>query len=283
MRLQKNKSLKEFTSFKIGGKAKYFADPTTFNEMKDLFKFAKKNKLKIFILGKGSNIVFDDRGFSGLVIYNNINFLKISKTNIYVGAGYNFAHLGIKTALKNLSGLEFASGVPGSVGGAIYMNASAFSQAISDTIVSVVYLTEDGILLNLKKDQLDLQYRSSIFQKMKGVILSAKFSLHIDTSARKKQLELLHKKMKNQPLNENNAGCIFKNPENMSAKKLIDECGLKNYKIGGAIVSNIHANFIINENGASSKDVIELISYIKEVVKKKKNIELFQEVKIIQP
>ena len=118
---------------------------------------------------------------------------------------------------------------------------------------------------------------------MKGVILSAKLSLYSDTNARKKQLELLHKKMQNQPLNENNAGCIFKNPENMSAKKLIDECGLTNYKIGRATVSNIHANFIINENEASSKDVIELISHIKEVVKKKKNIELFQEVKIIQP
>lgn len=281
MKIEKNKSLKEFTTFKIGGKARYFFEAKTFDNMKNIYLFAKKNNLKTFILGKGSNIIFDDRGYSGIVIYNNISFLTFSKRYIYVGAGYSFRSLGVKSAYKNLTGLEFAAGVPGTLGGAIYMNASAFGQTISDTIEHVVILTEDGKIKTLKKDQLEFGYRTSFFQKSKAIILSAKFSLKKNDNARDKQIELLCKKRKNQPLNEKNAGCIFKNPKDMSAKKIIAECGLKNYQIGGAKISNLHANFIINENDASSKDVLDLISYIKRAVKKKANIDLLEEVKFI--
>jgi len=283
MKIQKNKSLKEFTTFKIGGRARYFALAKTFDEIKEALIFAKNNALKTFIMGKGSNILFDDRGFLGLVIYNNISFLRMSKTNIYVGAGYSFPYLGIQSARNNLSGLEFAAGVPGSVGGAIYMNASAYDQAVADTIEHVVYLGEDGKVSILKKDFLELDYRSSLFQRQKGIILAAKFSLKVCNNALKKQKETLHKKMKNQPLNEKNAGCIFKNPKGFSARMLIEQCGLKKCQIGGAKVSDLHANFIINENEASSKDVMYIISHIKKVVKKKTNITLQEEVRIISP
>jgi UDP-N-acetylmuramate dehydrogenase len=283
MKVQKNRSLKEFTTFKIGGRAKYFIEAKTFDDVKQGFLFAKENNLKIFILGKGSNILFDDKGFLGLVIYNNINFLRISKTNVYVGAGYSFPALGVKTANNNLSGLEFAAGVPGSVGGAIFMNASTYFQAVSDAIKSIVYLSLDGEIKTLKKEECNFEYRNSVFQKMKGAILSSVFSLKKDKNARNRQLEILHKKLKNQPMNEKNVGCIFKNPKNTSAKILIDECSLKNYKIGGAIISHVHPNFIINEKTATSKDVLDLISYVKKVVKKKKNINLIEEVKIIAP
>lgn len=283
MKIQKNKSLKKFTTFKIGGKAKFFLEVTTFDEMRSAFLFAKKKGLKIFILGKGSNILFDDKGFSGLVIYNNISFLRISKNSVYVGAGYSFPNLGIKTSHMCLSGLEFAAGVPGSAGGAIYMNASSYGQAISDTIKSVVYLSLDGKIKILNLDELKFDYRFSIFQKKKGAILSAKFLLKRDKNAKQRQLKILRDKRKIQPLNEKNAGCIFKNPKNISAKKIIDECFLKNFKIGGARISNIHANFIINEKKASSKDILDLIIHIKKVIKKKKNINLIEEVKIISP
>ncbi|KKL56465.1 MAG: UDP-N-acetylenolpyruvoylglucosamine reductase [Candidatus Anoxychlamydiales bacterium] len=283
MEVQKNRSLKEFTTFKIGGRAKYFIEARTFDEMKQGFLFAKENNLKTFILGKGSNILFDDKGFSGLVIYNNINFLRIFQNNVYVGAGYSFPALGVKTANNNLSGLEFAAGVPGSLGGAIYMNASSYSQAVSDAIKNIVYLTFDGEIITLKKEECSFAYRNSIFQKMKGAILSSVFSLKKDNNAKKRQLEILQKKLKNQPMNEKNVGCIFKNPKNTSAKILIDECSLINYKIGEAIISEVHPNFIINENKATSKDVLKLISHIKKVVKKKKNITLIEEVKVISP
>ncbi len=283
MKILQNKSLKDLTTFKIGGNAKYFSAPKTFDEMKEVWIYAKQNNLKTFILGRGSNILFDDVGFWGIVIYNDINFLRISKTNIYVGAGYSFPSLGIQSAYNNLSGLEYAVGVPGSVGGAVYMNASAFDQAVSDTIHSVTYLDEMGKIIILKKDQIELNYRSSIFQKRKGVILSCSFKLNKDVHAKDKQIEILKKKRKTQPSNERNAGCIFKNPKGFSAGKLIEECNLKNYRVGGAKVSDLHANFIINEKDASSKDVLNLISYIKEVVKSKKNILLEEEIKIISP
>lgn len=283
MNLQKNKLLKEYSTFKIGGKAKYFIEAKTFDEFKKAFLFAKENNLKTFVLGKGSNVLFDDRGFFGLVIYNNINFLRISKTNVFVGAGFSFPSLGVQTASKNLSGLEFAIGVPGSVGGAIFMNASSYFQAVSDTIISVVYLSSDGEIKILRKDECSFEYRNSIFQKMNGAILSCIFSLKKDENAKERQIEILQKKTKNQPMNEKNAGCIFKNPKNTSAKKLIEECHLKNYKIGGACISDVHPNFIINEKKATSEDVLDLISHIKTIVKKKKNINLIEEVKIISP
>ena len=281
MKLEKNKSLKSLTTFKIGGKAKFFFAPKTFDETKTAFLFAKKNNLKTFVLGKGSNILLDDRGFSGVVIYNNLNHFRIFKSQIYVGAGFSFPKLGVLSAKNDLSGLEFAAGVPGSVGGAIYMNASAYGQAVSDTLISVQYLNEAGIVESLKKNEAGFAYRTSCFQKNNGIILSASFALKKDTLAKDKQMETLQKKRKNQPLNEKNAGCVFKNPKNGSARKLIEECNLKDHQLGGAKISSQHTNFIINEKNATSEDILKLISYIKDVVKRKKNILLKEEVKYI--
>lgn len=283
MRILQNKALKDLTTFKIGGIAEYFCAPTTFNEMIQAWQYAKQNKIKIFVLGKGSNILFDDKGFWGLVVHNNIEFLRIFKNNVYVGAGYSFASLGVQSVHNNLSGLEFAASIPGSVGGAVYMNASAFGQAVSDTIERVSWLDEEGKILILKKNQMEFAYRDSVFQKRKGIILSCVFALEKDEKSREKQLEIVKKKRKTQPIIANSAGCVFKNPENLAAGKLIEECNLKNYRIGGAKVSELHANFIINEKNASSKDVLNLISFIKKVVKEKKNILLEEEIKIIKP
>jgi len=283
MDLIKNKLLKDLTTFKIGGAAKYFYIAQTFEQMKQIVKYAKEKNLKVFILGRGSNVLINDLGFFGLVIQNNISFLKKSKTNLYAGAGYSFAHLGLLSAKCNLSGLEFALGIPGSVGGAIYMNASSYNQSVSDALEKVVFLNNKNEIQIFKKSECKFGYRSSVFQKNKGIILCAKFGLKKDNYARKNQIELFQKKLKTQPLNEKNAGCIFKNPKNYSARKLIEECGLKNFKIGEAKVSDLHANFIINENNASSKDVLKLISHIKKVVKKKKNITLKTEIKILEP
>ncbi|MBN2478751.1 MAG: UDP-N-acetylmuramate dehydrogenase [Parachlamydiales bacterium] len=281
MEIKKNISLKNYTTFKIGGYAKFFAAVKSIEDATQAYLFAKKNMLKTFVLGKGSNILFDDSGFSGLVIYNDIDFLDINENSVNVGAGFSFIRLGLVTASKNLSGLEFAAGVPGSVGGAVFMNASTYDQKISNTIEEVTYLDEDGNIYIYKKDEMDFKYRHSIFQKKKGIIISAKFLLTSDENAKQRQLEIVTKKRSNQPMNERNAGCIFKNPENISAKILISECGLVNYKIGKAKVSEKHPNFIINENDASSKDVLLLISHIKKTVFDKTKIKLQEEVRYI--
>ncbi|MFA6118701.1 MAG: UDP-N-acetylmuramate dehydrogenase [Parachlamydiales bacterium] len=278
----KNRTLKELTTFKIGGCAKYFFAPQTFDEMKEALKFANESNLKFFILGKGSNILFDDDGFNGIVIQNNISFFKISKNNVFVGGGYSFPNLGLKTASLNLSGLEFALGIPGSVGGAVYMNASSFDRSVSDVLKKVVVLDEFGKVQVIDKKNIEFAYRFSSFQKTRSVILSAQFELQNDNNVKEKQSEMLQKKIRTQPMNEKNAGCVFKNPKGYSAGRLIEECGLKNYSVGGARVSSLHANFIINANNATAQDVIKLISDIKGVVKKEKNILLEEEIKIIK-
>ena len=281
MKIQKNKSLKELTTFKIGGIAKYYVCIKHYDELKEALKFAKKNNLKVFILGKGSNILFDSKGFFGIVIHINLDFLKKVKNHLIVGAGYSFPLLGYITAKNNFSGLEFAKGVPGSLGGAIYMNASAFNQSVSDSLLSVQYLDENENVITLKKENCDFEYRNSIFQKNKGIILSARFLLKENKNALNIQKEIMEKKLANQPLNERNAGCIFKNPKNNSARKVIENCSLIDFKIGGAKVSLKHANFIINEKDATSEDVLDLIKYIKKIVFEKTNIQLKEEVKYI--
>ena len=281
MKIYKDVLLKEYTTFKIGGRSSYFADCSSLNNLKKALKFANDKKIEFFVLGKGSNIIFSDEGFNGLVVFNNINFLKINQTELHVGAGFDFMKLGLITAELDLGGLEFAAGVPGSLGGAVFMNASAFAQQVSDFMTEVEYLTENGEKLILKKEDCKFSYRNSFFQETKGVIVSAKFKLIKNKNAKEKQNELVSIKRKNQPMNEKNAGCIFKNPINHKAKDLISECGLKNFQFGGAKISDLHANFIINESDATAKDVLDLIEHIKKIVFEKKNIELEQEVKVI--
>jgi len=280
--LLKDKQLKNLTTFKIGGKAKYYFLVESKEDAIYAFKFAKKNKIKKFILGNGSNILFDDRGFSGLVIHNKINFLKIDQGYVYVGAGFFLSSLSKKTSGINLSGLEFGYSIPASVGGAVYMNASSFGQTISDTLVSIDYLTSLGKIITIDKKDIKFGYRYSGFQKKRGMILACKFKLNLDKNAKINKEKFFQKKCLCQPLETKNAGCIFKNPNNLSAWQLIEKCGFKNYAIGGAKISAIHSNFIINQNNATSKNVKDLIKLVKQKVKKQENILLKEEIKIIE-
>lgn len=281
MKLKTNKSLKELTTFKIGGKSNFFLAPKNFNEMKQAYQFAKEKELKKIIIGNGSNILIKDDFFEGLTILNKINFLKIIKTDVYVGAGYSLMKLAKISSEKSLSGLEFGFGIPGSIGGAIYMNASSYDESISNCLIKVKYLDESGKIKTLKKEDIDFGYRFSSFQNFNGIILSCHFKLKYDKNAKTNLKFFFEKKRSSQPLDKFTAGCIFKNPKNLFAAKLIDESGLKNYKIGQAKISSIHANFIENEGGASFNDVIKLIKHVKNKVKTKKNILLEEEIKIL--
>lgn len=276
-----HRNLSEFSTFGIGGPIRYFAEVKTPQEMSTGLLFAKENSLPFFVLGKGSNCLFDDRGYSGVVLLNKIDFCEWKEANVNVGAGYSFSYLGVQSARIGLSGLEFASGIPASVGGAIFMNAGANGQETCDSLVSVRFMKADGTMQDYTKAELDFSYRYSTFQSLTGAIISATFEFTSAATTRQKQLEIIDYRVKTQPTKSQSIGCIFRNPEGFSAGRLIQESGLKGYRVGGAKVSEIHANFIVNDKQARSKDVHELIKEVQSRVYEKTGILLQPEVRVI--
>ena len=276
-----NRTLSEFSTFGIGGPIRYFAEVKTFDEMAYGILFAKAQSLPFFILGKGSNCLFDDRGFSGVVLLNRIDFCEWGDASVYVGSGYSFSYLGMQSARLQLSGLEFASGIPASVGGAIFMNAGANGKETCEALQSVTFINDEGCVKKYEKHEMTFAYRSSIFQSMQGAIVAATFAFTPNQIARQKQLEIVDYRIKTQPLKDKSIGCIFRNPPTISAGYLIQESGLKGMKVGGAKVSEIHANFIVNEKNATSKDVLELMKEVQEKVYQKTGVHLEPEVWVI--
>jgi UDP-N-acetylmuramate dehydrogenase len=274
--------LKELTTFGIGGPADYFIEVYDLSQMQAVLLFCKQERLPYFILGKGSNVLFDDRGFAGVVIANRIHFLnKPSEETWHVGGGYSFSLLGTKTARQGWAGLEFASGIPGSVGGAIFMNAGANGNETCETLVSVDYVTSEGELVCLSKQTLQFGNRFSSFQQREGAIVGATFRLVKSSFARQKQLNIIQYRKKTQPYDAMSAGCVFRNPSSTHAGALIDKSGLKGRTVGGAQVSSLHANFIINTGSASSKDILSLMDLIYQEVKIRTGFELEHEVRLV--
>lgn len=279
---KQNVSLKEYSTFGIGGHAEWFAEAHTAEEMGAALRHCRTESLQFFILGKGSNCLFDDRGFKGMVILNKISHYEMSERGLFTaGAGYSFSRLGTLSAKNGWSGLEFASGIPGSVGGAVFMNAGANGNETCESLQTVLFMSKEGEVQSYRKEELRFAYRTSSFHEMEGAILSAAFQLTPSREARGRQLDIISYRKKTQPLTEKSAGCIFQNPPGKSAGALIDACLLKGVKVGGAKVSEKHANFIINEANASSQEVLELISLIKENVKKETGVDLQSEVRYI--
>ncbi|PCI92413.1 UDP-N-acetylenolpyruvoylglucosamine reductase [Candidatus Aerophobetes bacterium] len=279
--IKKNVSLKKYSTFGIGGFATYFSEAKTIDDLLFSLKYAKEHKLRVFVLGKGSNVLFDDRGYNGLVILNKLQTIKYEDMLVTASAGYSFALLGIQTARKNLSGLEFASGIPGSVGGAIFMNAGASGSDVSKVLKKATYIDTELNIRTLANEQLDFSYRTSIFQKKGFVIISGCFSLCVSETARSKQKGDLKRRFDSQPYKEKSAGCAFRNPQAASAGFLIENSGLKGKSVGGAFVSEKHANFIVNKGGATSSDVLQLIENVKSEILLRHNIELECEVRYI--
>jgi UDP-N-acetylmuramate dehydrogenase len=278
-----NKDLKELCTLGIGGPARYFIEVKTIDQMHEAIHFSREQKLPFFILGKGSNCLFDDRGYQGVVIQNKIDFMKETEPGVFhVGAGYSFSLLGVQTARKGWSGLEFASGIPCTVGGAVFMNAGANGMETFQTLTSVDFISDDGIISNIKKEELIFSYRHSSFQQMKGAILGATFTLNKVEGAREKQLTIIAYRTKTQPYGSKSAGCIFRNPEGAHAGALIEKCGLKGQSVGGAQVSEMHANFLINKESAKSTDMLKLIEKIRTEVKEQTGFELESEVRYIK-
>ncbi|HEV3269548.1 MAG TPA: UDP-N-acetylmuramate dehydrogenase [Candidatus Rhabdochlamydia sp.] len=275
---QSGKLLKDYTTIQIGGPAHEFIAVDSIEGMQEVLHDCFVCNRDFFILGKGSNCLFHDDGFKGLVILNKISFCSFEQEIVSVGAGYSFSYLGTQTAKKGLSGLEFASGIPGSVGGAIYMNAGASSSETADCLHEVTFVGQGGEIEILSRDQIDFSYRFSSFQNRRGAIVAASFKLTKTEDAKKKQLDLIDYRIKTQPYKDLSAGCIFRNPHKSSAGALIEKCGLKGVCVGDAEVSLIHANFIINKKEATASQVCALIRLIQQTVKKKEGVDLKMEI-----
>ena len=272
-----NEPMNKHTSFKTGGPADIFVTPETKEEIIKLLKL-DVNKT---IVGNGSNILVKDGGIRGLVIKINTNNLKIEDDCIYADAGCSLARLS-KIAMENsLSGLEFACGIPGTLGGAIYMNAGAYGGEMKDIVVETEALDKMGQLHIIKEHEFG--YRSSCFQNNDLIIISSKLQLqHGDMNVIKEKMdENMSARKQKQPIDKPNAGSTFKRPKDNFAAKLIQDAGLKGYSIGDAQVSDLHAGFIINKGNATSKDILALMKYIREKVNAEYGVMLEPEIKII--
>jgi UDP-N-acetylmuramate dehydrogenase len=281
MQFATGKLLKDFSTFGIGGPAKALAEAKTIEQMQELLAYCKMHAMPYLVIGKGSNALFDDRGFDGLVIVNKIAFCSFEGNRVCAGAGYSFALLGVQTARRGLAGLEFASGIPGTVGGAVYMNAGASGGQTADVIDEVTYITDAGEKQVFAAKHLSFSYRTSPFQGRRGAIVAATFALTSSCDARTKQLELVEYRTRTQPYGEMSCGCVFRNPEGHSAGRLIEQAGLKDLQEGGAKVSPLHANFIVNAGGATAADVLRLAEKVKRCVMEKTGIPLEMELCVL--
>jgi len=283
--MQRNILLKNFTSFKIGGPAKYFLIGKNKKEILKVVIFANKIKLPLFILGSGSNLLVSDKGFNGFVLKLENKKIKIKKNKIFAESGILLSTILTKTIKNNFSGFEWAAGIPGTLGGAIYGNAGLPKESINKVIeeVEVVDL-KDGKIRNLNNTDCKFGYRTSVFKENKNlVILSAvlRFKKGDRKEIKNKIKEIILQRKEKQPLNFYSAGSVFKNPKNYSAGYLIDKCGLKGKQIGKVKISEKHANFILNIGNGTAKDVKKLINLVKNKVKNKFKIILEEEIQFL--
>lgn len=277
----KEKPLCELSTLGIGGPARFYAEAKSEEDLQQMLAFCHEKALPFFILGKGSNSLFDDRGFNGLVIANKIDTLEQKGNEFVAGAGYSFARLGSQTARLGFSGLEFAAGIPATVGGAIFMNAGANGKETCEPLQTTIFINDKGEKKIIKKQELEFGYRTSSFQKMKGAIVSGTFLLEPSSNAKEIQKKIVDYRLKTQPYKDKSAGCAFRNPPGSVAGRLIEECGWKGKGIGGAAVSTRHANFIINKSQATSADILNLVKEVKEKVLKEKGILLEEEIRYV--
>lgn len=278
-----NEPMSKHTSFKTGGNARFFVKAYSVNEIKDVLKIVKENKIPLFILGNGTNLLVKDEGFDGIVLQIKLDNIKIEDNIVTVDAGVKNAVFANKVLEKSLTGFEFASGIPGTIGGAIKMNAGAYGNEMKDIVQEVTYIDFDGNINTISNKQCEFEYRNSIFFKLNCVILQTKLKLEYGNKKeiQNKIKELVIQRKEKQPLEYPNAGSTFKRGTDFITAKIIDECGLKGYSIGGAEVSQKHAGFIINKNNATSKDILDLIKYVQSIVKEKTGKEIKLEIEVI--
>lgn len=279
-----NADLKKYTTYKVGGKADYLVLPYDIEALIKLLKYLDHNNIKHKVIGNGSNLIFLGDYNGVLIKLDKLNNIEINDEYIKAGAGASLICLALKCSKLGLTGMEFATGIPGTVGGAVYMNAGAYNESMSDIIESVKVLDDNYNIKELTNHDLMFNYRDSLLQHKKYICLEVSIKLNkgdIDSI-----LELIEKRkqkrIETQPLEYPSAGSVFRNPEGESAWKLVEGIGYKGKSIGGAKVSEKHANFIINAGNADGKDIKELIDEIKKEVKIKYNIDLKAEQEFVE-
>lgn len=276
-----NEPMSRHTTFKIGGNAEAFVSVKNEEELLFAVDEAKRQGVPYYIIGKGSDLLVSDNGIKGAVIcLQQMRGIDISGNTVTVMSGQSMQFLCAELQKRGLSGLEFAYGIPGTVGGAVYMNAGAYGGEIKDCIISARYLDKSGEIKSIDKDNMCLSYRKSIFQENGGIIISATFKLENGEpeSILAKMEDYLLRRKEKQPLNFPSAGSVFRRPEGNFAGTLIEKSGLKGARFGGAQVSNKHAGFIVNTGGATSEDVRNLIKKIQEKVFEDSGVNLETEV-----
>ena len=282
-----NIPMKNYTSFKIGGPAEYFVQIKNAEELQEALKIHQQTKEPLTIIGNGSNLLVNDNGIKGIVLQINIKKLEIQEEKdsikVIVGSGNKLGELAQKLAQKEIAGFEFASGIPGTIGGAIRMNAGAHGTEMKDIVQTITYVDKMGKIHKMTAEQAKFQYRKSIFAEKDYIIIEAELKLQ---KGKKKEIqetmqEYAKYRKEKQPLEYPSAGSTFKRGEDFITAQLIDECGLKGYQIGGAQISEKHAGFIINKGNATAEDVLKLIEYTKEQVYKKFNKVIETEIEVI--
>lgn len=280
-----NSDLKPYSTFKTGGYADVLFLPENNEEIQIAFSTCKKNNIPCQILGKGSNVLISDRGIRGLTIYLGENFTKICREDNLIKAqsGASLAAVSALAAKSNLTGFEFSTGIPGSVGGAVLMNASAYNGEIKDVVMTSRYLTTSGEIRTLNSEEHQFDYRTSIYNELSAVILETEFKLKYGERLEiyEKIQEFQIKRRNSQPIESHSAGSAFKRPPNNYASKLIADAGLKGYRDKNAGVSERHAGFVINYGGATSSEINQVFAHIHQVIREKFNIILQPEVKWI--
>lgn len=281
-----NEPLAKYTTIKIGGPADLLVQPKDIESIGKTIQLIKKHHVNWRAIGRGSNLLVSDKGIEGVVIKlgNGLDHIETDGETVVAGGGVSIVKLSTMLSKQGLSGLEFASGIPGSIGGAVYMNAGAHGSDMSNILVKAHILFEDGTMEWLTVDEMEYSYRTSVLQKKRpGICLEAVLQLK---AGKKEDITAVMQKNKDyrretQPWNYPCAGSIFRNPLPEYAGQLVEKAGLKGHKIGGAQISEMHGNFIVNAGGATAKDVLDLIEYVQKTISEKYGVAMETEVEII--
>ena len=279
-----NEPLKSYVNFKVGGPADILLIPESKDQVIESFKICKENNIPVFVIGNGSNLLVKDGGIRGVVILlTSLLGMEVKDERIIANSGVMLKDVSNKALENSLTGFEFACGIPGTVGGAVFMNAGAYDGYMSDVVESVEVLDENGNILVLNNEDLHFGYRTSAVMKEGYIVLSATLKLKRGEVKSIKEMiaDLTEKRESKQPLEYPSAGSTFKRPEGYFAGKLIQDAGLKGFELNGAAVSGKHSGFVINKGGATAKDILDLIKHIQDEVKKQFGVELHTEVRIV--
>ena len=282
--IELNAKMSEHIYFKVGGEVDILLNPSNVKQIKRTLQICNKNKIPFYVIGNGSNLLVKDGGIKGVVIkLCNLKSIIRNGNEIKAESGALLRDVSAKAVQNSLTGFEFACGIPGSVGGAVFMNAGAYGGEINNVIKEAEVIDKDGNIMTLSKEELELGYRTSSVMKNGYIVLSAVFTLKSGEESKVKERvnELTMKREEKQPLEYPSAGSTFKRPEGYFAGKLIEDAGLKGFSIGGAAVSEKHSGFVINKGGATAKDILDLIAHIQSEVKKQFGVDLHPEVRII--